>query len=185
MTADTDHVSHRAFERSDSGISNTNFTNDPGVFTFNGDTARITNQGGGFYADKAGSSTLNLDGFSTATFASVGVESEFNAASFYDIPNGFALGVYSESIGSYDLSAPYGPVSGSFAGTSGIAEATSLGALYISGEQGDVTFTANAVTPEPSSIMLLGTGLLCGLVVLRRRLVEAQSSLLSHHATAR
>ena len=151
-------------------LGSTSFKNELATFTFTGDTANTKDLGSGFYADTAGISTFTLNGVKTATFLSptFGVESEFGAAAFYDFGKPFAAGVYNPGLGSYDLSALREPVNGYFVQEAG-TEATSLGALFITGSRTNVTFQATAATPEPGSLLLLGTGLLGSLGVLRHR----------------
>jgi hypothetical protein len=71
----------------------------------------------------------------------------------------------------YDLQSAIGPVDGFAVVNSGVAISTDAGTLVFTSAE-DATFQAvltPAATPEPSSLMLLGTGVL-GLVSMRHRL---------------
>lgn len=92
----------------------TSFTNAFSTLTFIGDTSTTQNLGGGFYINTAGVSTFSIAGIGRGTFSSptLGVESEYGAFAFYDIPDPFAIGLSNGALGAYDLSAISAPVTG-------------------------------------------------------------------------
>ncbi len=158
------------------------FTNGIGAFTLTSDTNSVTSIAPGFYFNAGRPAPGNTVIFSlyaysiniatTFTNSNIGVESEYNTAAFYDLKSGFAVGDYSDAIGGYDLTSGMGPVAGTFVSTGAISEATtSYGDLIITGGN-NVTFQADvtpAATPEPSSLLLLSTGLLGMAGIVRRR----------------
>ena len=162
------------------------FTSAPGTFSFVGDTANTTAVDASFYMNTLGVASISIDGIGNAIFASptFGAESQFAGAGFYDPNTGFGVSIYDPVLTGYTLSSPFsdsGPLLESFYASLGGTEATSLGDLSISGDEGTTaTFAAKgpqiAATPEPQSIALVSTGTLGLAGLLRRRFHRGESA---------
>ena len=132
-----------------------------------------------------GSATIDISGLGTSTFTdSIEILSSFDTLVFggvsavviaqLDNPSGDSVSGIALEEGpaffGYSLQGPFGPISGSGGAGSGPANIfpTTAGNLQytIQPSDGPSTFTASLV-PEPTSMMLLGAGLL-GLIGIRR-----------------
>ena len=156
-------------------LGTTSFTDVAGVFTLTGDTSYVQTPDNAFFYNTAGPSTFQLGSNTPVTFmgGTLGVESEYGAATFMDAMTGFAVGEYNEMTSYFVLSVA-GSTSGDFISYGANPELTSGGNLIISGATGDVTFQTSIPSdttpiPEPPSLQLAATGLAGVAIRLRRK----------------
>lgn len=152
----------------------------PTTFSLTSNTADVQGTPG-YTTNTAGISTISADGV-TAVFLSptFGVEAEYFSAAFEDTS---ATSTFGANAFSYDvpldiLTTVGASYTGDYLSLLNGSTPTSLGALTITGVTGQTTFTTGspasvAVTPEPSSLLLLGTGAVTAGTLLRRRLHSA------------
>ena len=142
------------------------------------DTSNVFQFAPGVYGVYDSSLTVSVGGIGTATFTN-----NPSTPATYSVPlvpfagqtvvnNGDILICYSTAFSTYDLTTSIGPITGT-SGVSGNPNQTTLGD-FILASAGDVTFTAvTAAVPEPSAIILAGTGILVGFGARTRRRTNA------------
>lgn len=151
-------------------LGSQSFSNALVTVTFTGDTANVTG-GAGNLSNAVGEATVTVAGIGTATFtdSSVGafVNQSRNAAGIAD-NNGSILDTFNSGFGSYNLSTPLGPLSGSPFIRPDLTFPTTLGGLRL-GDAGPSTFTASTSIPEPSSLTIFSLLGVAGFGYLRWR----------------
>jgi hypothetical protein len=171
-------------------LGGTSFTNAAVTIRTTADTANVQYQltegegGGAPLWTNAGVTTIDIDGFATATFNGSNVFAAFMATpdpsiavlGIIELTNFYSIlfNYYQPADPSYALDTEMfresvTPSEGSSSGvtTTDQAFSTNLGDLILSSTSGNSTFTSTLV-PEPSALVLFGLSTLC-LVTRRRR----------------
>jgi PEP-CTERM motif len=126
---------------------------------------------------------LEVFGPATVTVEGIGTASFTDSLAAFDNPTGFGVGdagildssvggigldvldTIDPAFGTYDLTTNIGPITDSSAfnpddGSCAACFATTDGSFVLTSESGASTFSATTAVPEPSSLFLLGAGLL-------------------------
>jgi hypothetical protein len=181
--ASADPVTYTETATATGSLAGQSFTNALLTLTATGDTANVTSDGFQL-AEMSVPLELTIEGLGSTMFTDpiivvfnghTGPNEAFGFGDTY--PNyvqGYAiLSTFIPYVGSfYDLQSDAGPIYGEALYNSGVSYNTAAGAFEITAAENAVfqVVVTPAATPEPGSLILLGTGVLgfCG--VLRRRM---------------
>lgn len=158
-------------------LAGTSFTNQLVTFMGTGNTSNITSSNNIFFLTLS-SATLKIGSGGTGTFTDA-IEvfnNQSGVAGFEDTASADILDTTSAVFATYALQ---GAVTGTGAasGNPGLSFGTSLGSFNLSSTSGSSTFSAvqgaNSVTPEPSTMTLVGSGVIGLAGLVRRRSVRS------------
>ncbi len=154
-------------------LGNNFFNNSLVTLTLVGDTANVTGSAG-FFQNLVGTFTVDVASVGMATFTDpmeVFDNQGSIAAGFGDLAlAGSVLDTFDAAFATYDLTTAIGPITNSPFIRPDLSFPTTLGGFNIQ-SSGNSTFTASTgtATPEPGSLVLLGTGLVGLFGSLRRK----------------
>lgn len=154
-------------------IGSQSFTGQNITVQFAGDISNIAGSPG-FYTNTPGVGTINIPSLGTFTFTDGTYffdNQSVGAAGIADSSVGSILDTFNTAFDSYTGNSSIGPLSGNVFYASSYDFNTTGGVLNFSSAGQTSTLTAStSATPEPSSLALLGSGVLGLAGIIRRRL---------------
>ncbi|MGO9268874.1 MAG: PEP-CTERM sorting domain-containing protein [Terriglobia bacterium] len=177
VQANAQTITYSISQTASGTLGTTPFTDDTVTLTLAGDTSNVVLAEPGLWTNEEGTATVSVDGIGTAT-----VNGFVLAADYQYINPSFAaleteggiLATVNDDFSTYNLQTAIGPLSGDdpyF--EEGFTLNTTAGELTLNSVGANSTFTAitETTTPEPGSLMLMGTALVGLAMLLRRRLL--------------